>query len=467
MVPSAPTFELTFGADGTVVATGQGEPFCRQSGFEVAGDRIEKEFSSHFSPELADLVDVAMAVYTADRVCPRPARSNRYDHHWHRSLSLRVPVRNPELWQDRELLLKLGDVLAFMTDDDWEFEFCERVGVHRHVQGFLFRSRPPAPVRAALFSGGLDSLAGLASELMVKREDTFVLFCGWTNGRVAGLQRRLVSSIAERSSQRLVPVLVRFGIRREGADYNDDERTQRTRGFVHSVLGAAVALSAGSDALACYENGVGALNLPMTPAQLGAQNTRSAHPVALTEIAELIELATGKNFRIELPFLYHTKAAMCRAIEEAGLGDLIRDTVSCDSFPRRVAGPDGCGTCTSCLLRRQALKAAGLSHRDPADSYSVDVMTLTAVGDDVVYDFRAMLEQAHTIRSAVSSGEPWQSLCRSFPELEHAVLHLERKGWDAEHLRVGLLELFRSYCQEWERFRQRELPLVLSPPSRS
>jgi len=455
---SPPSFHLRFSVDGSVVARDKAGSFKRESGFEVGGEVVERSFSSYFSPELADLVDVAMAVYTADRVCPRrPSEPHRYDHYWHRRITLEIPVRRPECWTDPIIQHHLDEALTFLTEDDWELKFRSDPGFGRVVQGHLFPTRPASPV-VALFSGGLDSYAGLCAHLMEAPGADFVLFAGHTNRRLKGVQRTVLDGVADGVEQKIIPVLLPFGIRRGDSSYNEDENTQRTRGFVHSALGAATALTAGANALFCYENGIGGFNLPITPAQLGTQNARSAHPTALSKVAQLVEAVTGRSFSIRMPYLFKTKAEICRSISEVGLSGLIETTVSCDGFPRRVKGSPQCGVCTSCLLRRQALHASGLSRWDSGDGYQDDVKRRSGSDSSLPYELRGMLDQVWRIRRALSQPQPWKALAGMYPQLEQTALNLASRGEAVTEVRMRILELYRKYCREWDAFAQPTLP---------
>lgn len=59
-------------------------------------------------------------------------------------------------------------LLHWLTDDDWDLEFCQLrlgTGALDVQQGFLFET-VPSGASPVLFSGGLDSAAGLASQLV-------------------------------------------------------------------------------------------------------------------------------------------------------------------------------------------------------------------------------------------------------------------------------------------------------------
>ena len=433
----------------------------RDDGYQIGPTLFNGFFSSELAPALADMVEVGVAVYAADRMCRRKlGGADTYQHSWHRRMRLTVPVRDPSLWNSEEVQERLGAVLTFLTDDEWHFRFSRHEGPSRALQGSLSNALPRPPRAVALFSGGLDSLAGFCQEAVQRPEASFVLVSAWTNRRLLRRQISLARAIPESTGRKILPVFVHFGLRRGGSTYNDDERSQRTRGFVHGLLGAAVALAMEEEAVACYENGVGALNLPLSPVQLGAQSARSAHPLALSQFASLVEVVTDRRFDFRLPFLTHTKGRLCRAIGQLNLSALVQETVSCDAFPRRVRGKPQCGWCTSCLLRRQALKVAGLGSADPPGEYEVDVHAPGPRNPDLEWNLQVMLQQVRRLRLAISAPDRWGGLVLAYPALDQTVQALAALGWDARQLRAGITEVYSLYCSEWEHFEQQGLPFV-------
>ena len=72
----------------------------------------------------ADLLEIAASIHAIDRLVPRPTGWRRPDGvTWARSLWADIPVREPALWrQQASLLVRL---LRWLTDDNWELEFCQ------------------------------------------------------------------------------------------------------------------------------------------------------------------------------------------------------------------------------------------------------------------------------------------------------------------------------------------------------
>ena len=462
------SYRIAFTDDGRAHMDAAGGPVRVDTLYRVGDDVIARAFGARLPQELADLIDVALAVYVADRLSRRrPPGADRYQLHWGRRFELRLPVRDPDRWRDAALGGRLREALALFTEDDWRFDFVPRSSHRRaaETQEFLFPTQPSAPGTVALFSGGLDSLAGLGSELLGRARDSFVLVCGGTNLRTMGVQRELAQALRLRLGRDITPLIVPFGLRqRGGRQYDGDERTQRSRGFVFQALGAVVAIMAGADSLAVYEHGVGAINLPYTAAQLGAQSTRAAHPLALSAMGDFIALATGRRLVFRLPAHFVTKGQLCGSLPELGLADLIGRTVSCDGFPQRVAGRPQCGLCTSCLLRRQALHAAGLAEHDAPGGYVHDVLDpALQLPPAKLYPLRAMLDQVGALRRALDRPEPWRALSRAYPQLVEIAASAATAIESPAAVEARLVGLYRRYCAEWDDFPVRLSARTMSP----
>ncbi|MDQ2786300.1 MAG: 7-cyano-7-deazaguanine synthase [Chloroflexota bacterium] len=410
-------------------------------------------FRATLPPGLADLMDVARAVYLADRLSPR--RSQTDIACWARRIEITVPVRDPDRWNDPVLIAALGALLWDFTEDEWLFHFVPRDGALRRteIQPALFPTPPAEPTRVALFSGGLDSLAGACRDRLAQPTGSMVLVSAVTNPRLANVQRQSASGLRRRLGDGVIPVSVPLGFHRNGRSYDDDESSQRSRGFLFLALGAAAALMAGAENLAVYENGVGAINLPYTGAERGAQHTRAAAPHLLVAMSAFIARATGQTFAIRLPFLFTTKGEMCTSLRELGIETLVGCSVSCDGFPLRLAGTAQCGTCTSCLLRRQALHAAGLAATDRLTRYWRDItQPEVALSREQRYPLQLMRAQVETLGQALAENDPWRALVRAYPVLVDAVRAAPDLGHATAGREAGLVALYRCYCDEWHDF---------------
>ena len=320
-----------------------------------------------------------------------------------------------------------------------------------------------APVKVSLFSGGLDSLAGLAHHALGSPGGTRVLVSGCTHNRLASQQAGQVKLVRSMWSRRasvwsndVRHVAIPFGVDSEGAV--QEEKGQRTRALLFLAMGVSTALQAQTDTLYVFENGIGALNLPLNGTQLGIDNYRGVHPRTLGMAERFFKSILGKAVRIENPFMFTTKAEMCRVLPEAGLTDVVRQTVSCDGYPQRVQGKAQCGCCTSCVLRRQALMCGGLAGSDPGCDYRHDIFNgLSRMAPDESHGFMVMNEQINRIAGCLASGWPWQKLTAAYPELARTVAELADRPGAAvqEGVAADFVELFRTHVQEWDGFASR------------
>jgi 7-cyano-7-deazaguanine synthase in queuosine biosynthesis len=374
----------------------------------------------------ADLIEIAARVYAVDRLVPRPGlREMRAGSTWARNLWLEMPVREPQLWDAHAG--RLTELLAWLTDDNWNLEFFqlpEGTGPLDESQGFLFDTVPTgsAPV---LFSGGLDSGAGLAAHLM---HGDAVAISVDTNNWMQHVQQRVLQNLSTGFEHTCVPLRYRVSVRASSV-----ESSQRSRGLLFLAAGIATAWALRQDRLRVFENGIGAINLPYLRSQFGSQATRSMHPRTLRLAEDLAAAISRKPFHVDAPALTVTKAhaiRMAPAIADPALAL----TVSCDTgFSARVRHHAPCGVCTSCLLRRQALHAAGRADLDAAASYR----TSSPAGSAAL---QAMLWQVARLRTGLAQPDPWLGLVSEFPEvLDTAPL-----------APTEVINLHRSYVQEWE-----------------
>jgi 7-cyano-7-deazaguanine synthase in queuosine biosynthesis len=411
--------------------------------------RIANSFGVELRGRLQDLLSVAMAVYVADRRTQRPPL---YRGGWPRQIALRLPVRERDFWLQNHLQNDLLLLLNWLTDDDWAVDFVHRPSVtDSAVQRHLFSDQPVAPFAVALFSGGLDSLAGAASDLGTGSIGELVLVAASSNQPVRDVQFNLVRGLRALGRIRHVNVPLKLV---QHAAPGKEERTQRTRGFLHIVLGAAVADLAGSRRLIIYENGVGAINLPYSESQIGVHSSRAVHPKTLLVASRLLSTILGRHFEVELVNFARTKGELCSTMPSA-MHPLIKSSVSCDGFPSRITGRPSCGACTSCLLRRQALNVARLTGCEPPGTYLADAR-VGLVSGRARENLQDMLAQASTIERLSRGADPWRQLVQRYPAL--LAVDEEDGSLFQDSRRRTVLDLLRRYATEWRAYPSELIP---------
>ncbi len=420
-------------------------------------------------PVVADLLDVAASILWADRQSKRPRTYNSFRQFrgWVRQFELILGVRDPDIWNDHAVKDSLEQLLTWLTEDVWHLRFEHQQGVRRQtdIQPSLFSS-PPTNAVVALYSGGLDSLAGVVHLLRTYPHQAVILMSA-IHHRLSSIVKEQVWELqrhfgVHRVQHALMPFhMVHVTPQRE-------EHTQRTRGLLFLAFGVAEAVACDASRILTFENGVGMLNLPFNRRQLGTQHTRAMHPRTLLKMNHIFSLLGLSGIRCEAPYFLRTKGELCAELRTSGLGALCATTVSCDSFPLRIPRTSGtpalvdterhCGYCTSCLLRRQAIFAAHLEQEDALVHYEVDVCSCPKVTKSSYLEpLKMMLDQVILMKKACASPAPSSALLLEFPELtaaRHAVEHMPDAFRLSERMNSmeALSDLLYRYTKEWEFF---------------
>ncbi|WP_346290142.1 7-cyano-7-deazaguanine synthase [Sphaerothrix gracilis] len=415
----------------------------KESNLRIAVDdsafsyRIQKEFPSI----IADLIDLAVAIHAADRLTFQNLR------HQQTRIHAVLPIRHPEILNQTSFQDKLSSLLEWATGSRWVFEFSKRVNLGRAVeQQPLLTSSDPYINEVALWSGGLDALAGLYTRLEGKHTTSFMLFGTGSNDNVYARQEHVFQALQSSFHSRLS--LCRVPIRFSESNLHIKNKIPRARGIVFTLLGAACTYLMGQTVLYLYENGIGAINLPYRKSAVGLDHSRSVHPLTLLRVSDLMSEIVGEEFRVRNPFLFWTKAEMCQQLSEDARHDLPPLTKSCDSPHRKQ--PIQCGYCSSCILRKQALAALRIEDR----TYYIVPHGARPVGDIRLY-LQNMLMQVSMLKGLLNCSEDavsqWESLTRRFPDLDDIVDRThEIEGLKPPEMRKNLIRLYRTYVLEWD-----------------
>lgn len=396
--------------------------------------------NDRLSGNIADLVDIALAVYTADRLSVRKEQVPRRLH-------INLPVRFPEVLSSQRVIEHLQSVLYLFTSDHWTFTFVSRKSCSRRPLEWQLCLMPPVeyttPKRVSLWSGGIDSLAGLCHYLVAEPNVQHILFGTGANTYVDNLQRKLKEAVQKQFPENRIDLIQVPICLRETVNCRGKNRSMRTRGFIFMLLGATCAYVQGQNTLYIYENGVGAINLPFRASEVGLDHARSVHPISLQRMSELVSLILGETFVFHNPFLFWTKAEMCNVFVETATTKLIWNTITCDR--RHRAKVNQCGWCSSCLLRRQALAAAGIT-----DQTQYVMTHIRQAQSHEESHLRAMLHQVESFQGALSQPDPWYHLSKKYYNLGEIVDQIsEYEGLSNETVIRKLLRLYQQYTSEW------------------
>lgn len=421
----------------------------------IAGEHFvvrPRDFGSSLLPErlparLDDFVRLAAAIHVADSIVPR--QPNRDGGGWSRRMEVAIEVAEPEWWSQPAVAAAVTECLHALSADAWDIRFvadpaAKKSSPTKQRVFEFFR-----PDKVCLYSGGLDSLAGLAQRIHGQRAGTILPVTVRHQTQLSALARRQIDALSPLTADRqVIPHVIAQGmIKRiplKALGLHRDETSHRCRSFMFAIFGAVVAALAGVDRVEMYESGIGAINLPLQAGITAKRTTRSSHPQFLQSMGRLASLVVERPMHFELPFIGATKGEMAAFLAAHRLDSLARQTASCVHFPLRRVGAKQCGTCPGCIFRRQALFAAKIS--EGPGSYQYDLFGTAA--DHA----RVPKKHRHPLTAFLHQVEGLQPLDVPGGMSGRLRDHLVRTGVvdGGDHDRLDeIAHLFRRYRREW------------------
>ena len=306
-------------------------------------DRVSR-VQAALNPIAFDFLSLSMAVTAADTFVNRDEAPDG----WARKIDLSVALADPQRWQP--VIPTLERALSFLSGDEWSLEV---------VGGGELPPPPRARVQdkvslagcdsACLYSGGLDSAIGVL-DLRSQGRNPVLVSHGYTRdaGRQVELLRHLGAGLSRFATSAAPAAWLGRG--------NDVQ--MRTRSFNFLAMGALMASALGPQRTTLFvpENGLIALNPPLTNRRIGALSTRTTHPHYLHLVQQVWE-AVGLNVALDNPYARMTKGEMMgNCAEQASLARIAPRSVSCGKWKRTGLQ---CGRCVPCLIRRASFHAAG------------------------------------------------------------------------------------------------------------
>jgi hypothetical protein len=341
----------------------------------------ELPYLPKYPPVAADLLRIGRAVHLADRLVRRGASMRRKL----RQIELEVCVAEPRKWRPVASLLE--ELAEFATGGDrWTLSFSGGAKDDVFPQKSAGERPKAMPTVVALFSGGLDSLCG-AAHLAAEKDSRPLFVTHSPPGREKA--RELVKGVFT-AFGRLPSDSAFVGYRlmvyeadRSGHRTRFQEATRRTRPFFYLALAAATAIAYDVQVVQMSENGALGLSLPYRADAYGPSMARQAHTFLLNGFERLLkEVVPRVRWTMTNPFVDKTKGEAC--CELGAAKHLAQYSESCEYLGRQRSvvqrwktrnrrpakvlgeGPQ-CGLCVPCLVRRAALKRAGID--DPPGSY--------------------------------------------------------------------------------------------------
>lgn len=338
-----------------------------------------------------DLLTVAMAVTAADTFVSK----YESDDGWSRDLRLHIPLSEPACWTNAVPLLE--QALHFLSGDQWRIDVA---GDGQEIPILQKRGRLTNIGQhdsVSLFSGGLDSAIGVLDLISQHRRPVLISHSYRGDAERQSLVWRNLPVQLARFSAVANPVSLLDGA-------NDVQ--MRTRSFNFLAFGALVAATMAERNVApapvdlfVPENGMIALNPPLTSRRIGALSTRTTHPHFLALMQQVLD-ALNLPVRITNPYAAQTKGEMLRhCANPITLGAIVQYTVSCGKWKRTGMQ---CGKCVPCLIRRASFHAAGFA--DPTQYAPVGQNLAAVMGiDGARDDLLAMILAARRMPSTNTS----------------------------------------------------------------
>lgn len=307
-----------------------------------------------------DLLNIGLSIYAIDQLVSREIDGFQK---WSRYFILHAPVHDIALWEP--IKKDFENLLSFLSGDRWEVRF--RSHTRQLIPDERRINNPKNINIVSLFSGGLDSFIG-AIDLLENNKNVALVshYKGGTPEKTA--QDTLYKKIQEQYNT--IPNLhYQFFVQpNQKNSLAVKEETSRCRSLVFMVLGITIANALGDDInVIVPENGFISLNVPLTPTRLSSHSTRTTHPYYLNLFNKIIH-SIGLRTSLLNPYQFRTKGEMLLSCANNEFLKLhYKTTVSCAHPDRsRWLGDTpgkSCGYCTPCIIRRAALKKAGLTER--------------------------------------------------------------------------------------------------------
>ena len=403
-------------------------------------DNIQQRVSAQIPDALADLMEIATYVYSADQAVTRGGDGvAAFGQNWRRKLSFHIPVRMPDVWSSPGVFDCLRDTLSFLSDDEYDFKFSKQqnsVPIQRYFEYKGTAEHQDDVEEVLLFSGGLDSLGGAVREAVCDRRRV-ALVSHRSNPKTHCKQKHLVEDLNGLCTHK--PFHIPVWANKDKA--LGKEYSQRTRSFLYASLAFAVARAYGLQRLRFYENGVVSLNLPISEQVIGARATRTTHPQVLNGFAKLFGEIIGSQFAVENPFLRLTKGEVVDVIGDGGCADLIKHSASCTHTIDQTKLHTHCGRCSQCISRRFATLASKYRDHDPAEMYKVDLLEgEREQGVDVT-----LVESFIRTATDIKAANQYQ-LVERFGEISRVLRHV--RPLTADEVAGRVVRLHRKHAEE-------------------
>ncbi len=359
--------------DGNAILKLSYDPNSKSNNVKIGLPHFIEALSVHIPDRIKDLLEIAGYIYAADRSISRGAIDSLEYHSWARNLHFVFKVRDLKFWKQESTIKLLSEALLYVSGDNKiDFTF---VGGGRDigqlnvfdVEGISPEKKGKATV--ALFSGGLDSLAGVLN-ILETTKDKVILVSHRANHGTTKTQEGIHKKLSEDYPSRINYYPFHCTLKGIRAP----EETQRTRIFLYTAVAFSLATIYKEDELMIFENGITSINFSKRADLINARASRTTHPKTLHHMRQFFSHVAEKKFNIKHPFLFNTKTDVFKLIHDFKRHNYINSTVTCTKTFQRFdhnTSATHCGGCSQCIDRRFAAFASHLEKFDAIYNFEI------------------------------------------------------------------------------------------------
>ncbi|OPY59461.1 MAG: 7-cyano-7-deazaguanine synthase [Pelotomaculum sp. PtaU1.Bin065] len=320
-------------------------------------------------PRIIDLLEIAAYVFCADRAVDRGERNSINNNSWARSFQFYIPVRDNLFWSNPKVSAAISSAMEFMTGDrkySFQFEKYEQIpNIVPNHQLSLFNNEyitisEAKNTEVMLFSGGLDSLAGVIEYLNTFKSKELCLVSHKANNSVTHTQNSIIGYLQKRYNHRIKHYNFECHFKKNTPS---KEETQRSRMFLYSAIAFAICNCYEKQEFYVYENGITSINLPKQADTFNARASRTTHPKAIALLQKFYRYFS-EEFSLLTPYSNKTKADILQIFKNNNEQNIISSSVSCSSTRNKPGIAAHCGCCSQCIDRRFAVFATELEEYD-------------------------------------------------------------------------------------------------------
>ncbi len=323
---------------------------------------------------IKDLLEIAGYVYAADRLIKRGNSQSVEYQSWSRNFDFHITVRDYKFWFQKDTREMLNDALSFISgDNSYIFNFYPGgtdIGQQSLFNNEAIQLEKKENSVIVLFSGGLDSMAGVIELLETTKNNLILISHRSNNPGITGLQKSLSLKLRSDYPDRTQYYPFYCSLKGERAT----EETQRSRIFLYTSIAFSLSELASTKEIFIFENGITSINFYKRQDLINARASRTTHPKTLYLLEQIFSKISGSNFKLNHPFIFNTKTDIFRKISLFKKESYINSTLTCtrtfSKFKNNTQATH-CGCCTQCIDRRFAAFASDLEEFDAI--YDIDI----------------------------------------------------------------------------------------------